>query len=183
MRRGRRPTRCATRIAARRSIASLMVMIVWRTISIASPPAIATRMTRQARSAPSTRFVIDGKILRRLRPPDVERILARMITGSPVHVRRDVIDIAGIFAPAVPRIANVMEVVGAQDVAPQSPARPITLSRHLHRAKPDRLHGTGIPGEMMQPRRLGLQEREHVMVAAVDRMHEAQHLAAAIGNL
>src|SRR5260370_16786109 len=73
-----------------------------------------------------------------------------------------------------------MEIVGPQHVAAESPAGAKSLVCHLHGAKPDLLNRSDIPAQMMQSRCIGADERDHVMIAAVNAMHECDHVAGAV---
>src|SRR5215471_2064805 len=101
----------------------------------------------------SSGFVIYREVRWRVGTPDIEGIFGGMIASLPVDVGRNVVDVAGIFGIAAPGVADVMEIIRAEHMTAETPARAVSLRRHLHRAKPDRLHRTRVPAQMMKSRR------------------------------
>ena len=67
-------------------------------------------------------------------------------------------------------------------VPSQAPPGYETLVGHLHGAEPDGVDRGDIPAQMMQPRTLGFDEGDDVVVAAVNGVHEGDHLAGAVGQ-
>src|SRR6516162_7740433 len=104
-----------------------------------------------------------------------------MIGALPVVIVGNVIHVGGIFAIAAPRVAHVMEIIGAEDVPAKTPAGGEALVRHLHRAEPDIVDRGYVPAQMMQARTVRLDEGDHVVVAAMDRVHETNPVAGAVG--
>ncbi len=138
--------------------------------------------SRASRVAASSRFVVEGEICRRDRPPDVERVVARMVTRVPVEIRGDVVDVGRIFRIAAPGVADVVEIVRAQHVAAEPPAGGETAVRHLHGAEADLVDRAHVPAQMVQAGRIRFRHRHHVVVAAVHAMHEGDAVAGAIGQ-
>ncbi len=88
------------------------------------PTRSALRRTRTRRSSRSERrpgrgddksalaaLVIDREFARHVRTPEIERILRLVVGRRPALVLRDVVDVAGIFREAAPRVAHVVEVI------------------------------------------------------------------------
>src|SRR4029079_11243826 len=82
-------------------------------------------------------FVVDRKFARHLRTPEIKRILRLVIGGRPTLVLRNVVDIARIFGEAAPRVAHVVEIVGAKHMPPETPAFGPALVVHAHGAQAD----------------------------------------------
>jgi hypothetical protein len=94
-------------------------------------------------------FVIVGEVGRRFRPPDIERVLRRVIVAIPVVVGRNKIDVGRIFAVAAPGIAHIMEVIGPEDMAAKTPTLRKAPIRHLHGASADSVDRSDLPTAMM----------------------------------
>src|ERR1700691_5526965 len=124
--------------------------------------------------------MIDGEVHWRGWTPDIEGIMRRIVFGLPVAVGRDIVDISGIFRIAAPGVAHIMEVVRAEHMAPEAPAGAEALVRHLHGAEADLVDRADIPAEMMQARAFRLGQRDQVMIAAMDAVHEGNAVTAAI---
>ena len=95
-----------------------------------------------------------------------------MAAGLPVLLGRDVVDVAGVLRIAAPGIPHIVEVVGAEDVTAETPALAVALARHVHGAEPDVVDAAHVPAAVVQPGSGRLRERQDVMVAAVDGVHE-----------
>src|ERR1700674_2522404 len=93
----------------------------------------------------SGRLVVAHETIRRLRPPDVEGILRRVIAVLPGLVDRDVIDVGGIFGIAAPRIAPVVEIIRPEYMPAETPAAGKAFVGHLQRTKPDIVDAAHIP--------------------------------------
>src|SRR5262249_13312580 len=115
-----------------------------------------------------------------LRPPDVEGVLGIVITGLPMKSRRNVVHVAGVLAVAAPGISGVVEVVRSEHVAPGPPSLSESMPRHLHRAKSDLVYGAYIPAAVMQTGRVGARERDQMMIAAMNAVHECDVIAGAV---
>ena len=110
----------------------------------------------------------------RMNPPADDRR-----PSSPV-IDRNVVDVAGILRVAAPRIADIVEVVRAEHVAAEPPAVGEALLGHVARADADVVDRADVPAEMMQARPVRLHEGDHVVIAAVDAVHEGDEIAGAI---
>ena len=95
-----------------------------------------------------------------------------MIGRRPAHLLRDVVDIAGIFREAAPRVAHVVEIVRAKHVAAEAPTLGLALVVHAHGAEPDVVDAGHVPAAMMETGRARFHQRQHMMIAAMDAVHE-----------
>src|SRR5262249_20312723 len=77
---------------------------------------------------------------------------------------------------------DVMEIIRAEHMPPETPAMAVALLRHLHGAEADRTNRTGVPTQVMQTRRRRFQECEQMMIASMHRMHEADSGAGTVGE-
>ena len=98
----------------------------------------------------SRRFGVEREFARHIRPPEIERILRLVVGGRPALFLRDVVDVAGIFRETAPRIAHVVEVVGAEHVTAETPAFGPALVVHAHGAEPDIVDARDVPTAMME---------------------------------
>ena len=103
-----------------------------------------------------------------------------MVGRRPAVFLRDVIDVAGIFREAAPRIHDVVEVVRAEDVAAEAPAFLVALVVHAHGAEADIVNAGDVPAAMVEAGRRRFHQRQHVMVAAVNAVHEGDEVRRAI---
>src|SRR5580693_5730601 len=85
----------------------------------------------------SSRLGIVGEIVRRVWTPYVERIFRRVVAAVPVAIGGDKVDAGRIFAERSPRVADIVEIVRAQDVAPETPSAREALIQHMHGAAAD----------------------------------------------
>ena len=67
-------------------------------------------------------FLVLSEVGRHGRPPDVERVVGGKIPGLPGAGLRDLVEVVEVLGEAAPRVADVVEEVRADDVAPESPA-------------------------------------------------------------
>src|SRR5689334_5289168 len=93
--------------------------------------------TRAKQNGSRRLLLVEDEIVRNRGPPDVERILRRMIGGGPFHVGRHEIDAVRVFGPAAPGVLDVVEIVGPEHVAADAPAFRISLRLHELGAQPD----------------------------------------------
>src|ERR1700736_6387912 len=91
----------------------------------------------------------------------------------------DVIDVAGIFGKAAPRVLDVVEIIRAEHVAAEAPAFHVTLVGHVGGADADVVDRAHVPAAMVEARRLRFGKGEKVMVAAVDAVHEGDEVRPA----
>src|SRR5215475_872743 len=91
------------------------------------------------------RLGIDGEIVGRLRAPQRQRVLGLVVAWFPRLRLGNVIDIAGIFGEAAPRVLHVMEIVGAEHVAAESPAPGVALVGHAGGAEADVVDRADVP--------------------------------------
>src|SRR5690349_13655171 len=92
-----------------------------------------------ARASASREFVVDDKVLGQRRPPDVERVLGRVVPGGPLAAGFDEVDVERVLRIAAPGVAHVTEVVGAEHMTPDAPALRVAGLLHLARAEADRV--------------------------------------------
>src|SRR5688572_11346642 len=77
-------------------------------------------------------FLVLDKVARDVRTPAVEGILRVPLTGFPLRVLGDVVNVVEVLGVAAPRILDVIKDVAADRVAAQPPGRlPAALS-HPH---------------------------------------------------
>src|SRR5690242_8490678 len=136
----------------------------------------------QSRDVAASRLGVMREIVRRIRAPHIERILWRVVAALPVAIGRDEVDPGGIFAERPPRIADIVEEIGAQHVPPQSPSFGESLVEHMHGAAPDVVDRAHVPAQVMESRRGRLDEGDHVMVAAVDAVQKRDAVARPVGK-
>src|SRR5579863_8490517 len=105
-----------------------------------------------------------------------------MIAALPVAVGRHIVDAGRIFAERPPRIADIVEEVGAEHVAPESPPSREPFAQHMHGAPPDLIDRANVPAQVMQPRRVRVRESDHVMVAAVNAVQKGDAVAGPVGE-
>ena len=67
-------------------------------------------------------------------------------------------------------------------MAPEPPAGRETLVGHLHGADPDIIDRADVPAQVMQAGAFRFHERDHVVIAAVDGVHEGDHVAGTVGE-
>src|ERR1700678_875182 len=130
----------------------------------------------------SSRLGIVREIVRRGRPPHIERILWRVVAALPVAIGGHKIDAGGIFAETAPGVADIMEKVGAEDMPSETPSPREALVQHMHGAAADVVDRAYIPAQMMQSRRARFDEGDHVMIAAVNPVQEGDAVAGPIGE-
>src|SRR5262249_21307401 len=124
---------------------------------------------------------VDGEFARHVGPPEIERILWLVVGCGPAFVLRDVIDIARVFRKTAPWIAHVVKIIGSEHVASKSPSLGPALVVHAHGAQPDLMQAGDVPTAMMETRSDRFYERQKVMVAAVNAVHESDKIRRAIG--
>src|SRR6185312_21856 len=129
-----------------------------------------------------SRLGVVGEIVRGVRTPYVERILRPMVAAVPVAVGGHIVDAGRIFAETAPRIADIVEEVGAEDVAPEAPPLREPLAEHMHGASPDLVDRAHVPAQVMQPRRVRVGEGDHVMIAAVNAVQKRDPVAGPVGE-
>src|SRR5262245_777742 len=114
---------CAAAMVAQATAASSATAPTRRRIPprpIVSSPAL--RRSRRVGLLLASLFEIADEILRHRRPPAIQRFVQRIVLRLPRAVARNAIYVAEILGQAVPRIAHVVEEVGADDVAAEAPA-------------------------------------------------------------
>ena len=176
--------------AARRTVEQRLNEVTERAYALADgkpEPCIAVRHSggsapRSADVATSPTSKLCAKSCGDVRTPQVERSPPAAGPRLPVLVDRDVVDVAGIFRVAAPRIAHVVEIVGAEHVAAEAPAVGEALVGHVGGADADVVDRADVPEQMMQAGAVRLHERDHVMVAAVDAVHERDQIAGAVAT-
>jgi len=79
----------------------------------------------------SRRFEINDEIRVRGRAPHIDGVFCWIVPRFPFDIGGDEVDVERIFGPAFPGIANVVEVIGTQDMATYTPslAVPVGLMR------------------------------------------------------
>src|SRR5712691_13114769 len=70
---------------------------------------------------------VDDEIIGRRGPPQRERVLGPVALRLPLLGPGNVIDVAGIFGEAAPRVLHVVEIVRAEHVAAEAPSFDIAL--------------------------------------------------------
>src|SRR5207248_9513305 len=121
--------------------------------------------------------------LRRLRTPDVKRVLRRVVRRFPVSIGRDVIDIAKVLGHAVPRISDVVEEVRADDVPAESPAVLVALVEQVAGAHADLVDVADLEARVVETRLVRLDEAENVMIAASVPAHKGDDVLRAVREL
>src|SRR5271154_2393586 len=67
-------------------------------------------------------FGVVHEVRRQIRTPQVECVLGCVVPRLPVERRRYIVDVEGILTMTAPGIADIEEVVRAQDVPARAPA-------------------------------------------------------------
>jgi hypothetical protein len=129
-----------------------------------------------------SRLGIVREIVRRVRPPHVERILRRVVAALPVAIGGHIIDAGRIFAERPPGVADIVKEIGAQDVPAEAPSARKALIQHMHGAAADVVDRAYVPAQMMQSRRVRVREGDHVMIAAMNAVQEGDAVAGSIGE-
>src|SRR5262245_19246076 len=109
---------------------------------------------------------IPAEILRHRGAPHIEGVLRRVVLRLPVRVARAVVDVAEVFGEAAPRIADVVEEVGADDVPAEAPAVAVALLQQAAGADADLVHVGDFEARVVVARPVVLQEGEQVVIAA-----------------
>src|ERR1700739_3191871 len=94
------------------------------------------------------------------RTPQKDRLFGRMIERLPFHLCGDVVHGGRELAPASPRAARVVEVVGAQNVTPPPPSARVARRVHASHAEADVLDGGHVPAQVMERRSRAAQESD-----------------------
>src|SRR5262245_11396674 len=124
---------------------------------------------------------IDAEVRGHRRPPPIERVLRREITRLPRARLGNVIDVVKVFRPRAPRVAHVVEEVGANDVAPEPPAdRDARVVRALH-AHCDLVDAADLKRPVVKAGPLGREQREVVMISGA--AQERDDAGTTVGEL
>ena len=115
-------------------------------------------------------FKINDEFRWNVRTPQIKTLFQRMILAYPVRARGNVVDAAGVLAPASPGILDVMKVVGSQYVPARTPTFLVSLVPHGHGAKTDLIDRRYDPAHMMEAWPIRLSECNDVMIAAMNSM-------------
>ena len=67
-------------------------------------------------------------------------------------------------------------------MAAEAPALGEALVGHAHGAEPDFLDAGNVPAAMVEAGRGGFHQRQHMMIAAVDAVHERHQVGGAVGQ-
>src|SRR5579884_2148573 len=103
-----------------------------------------------------------------------------IVFGAPIAIHGDVINVGRVLRVAPPRVADIVKIIRPEDVPAKAPSGTIALVGHVHGAEADVIYGANIPAQMMQPRTLSLSQRNQVMIAAMNAVHECDAVAGTI---
>ena len=67
-------------------------------------------------------------------------------------------------------------------MAPEAPPLVVALAEHMHGAEADVVDAAHVPAQVVHAGRARLAERDHVVIAAVDAVHEGDALAGVVGK-
>src|SRR6185312_5190068 len=93
----------------------------------------------------ASRLGVVGEIVRRVRTPHVERILRVVVAALPVAIGGHEVDAGRIFAETAPWVADIVEIVGTEDVPSEAPSLREALAQHMHGAAADVVDGAHVP--------------------------------------
>ena len=122
-------------------------------------------------------FIVRDEILGRWRPPNVKRIRRWVIGSEPVEIVRYEVNTARIFGIAAPRIAYVVEVIGAEHMTTEAPALSPPGFAHLLCPLTDVIDACHVPTAVMQTGCVRFGEGDKVVIAAVGRVNEGDAVA------
>jgi len=87
------------------------IVSVWHVTDLVLSLVVKRRPTISSCVVSAIDFAIDDEIIRHGGSPDIDGIFHRVILSLPVHSLRYVVEVACIFRPAAPRIADVVKVI------------------------------------------------------------------------
>src|SRR5205809_338175 len=114
-------------------------------------------------------------------PTALERILRLKIAGLPRARLRHVVEVVEVLRPRAPRVAHLIEEVGADDVAAKPPAHGnagVVSSLHAHR---DLVYAANLERAVVKVRALRGEQREVVVIRRA--AQERDDAGAAVGEL
>src|SRR5262249_14152935 len=118
---------------------------------------------------------------RQRRPPDVQRVLLGEVARGPGALLGDEVEVVVVLGEAAPRVAGVVEVVRPDHVAAQAPPQLPAGVPHPGATHRDLVHRADLEGGVVEPRALGGEERDVVVVGgAAEERDDALH---AVGEL
>lgn len=140
----------------------------------------------QASGQSSTRggldLVIENEVFGHVGAPNIERIFDRVIGSWPTRTWFDIVNVIGVLRVAVPRITDICKVVGTKDMTPDTPPASVARAFHLRHASADIIQAANAPTAMVQTAAIRLRQSDQVMITAVRRMHESDHIPRSIGQ-
>src|SRR5208282_5636342 len=96
-----------------------------------------------------------------------------MVEGAPGPVARYPVDVGKILSHAVPRVAQVVEEVRADDMPPKTPAVLIPGVEHPHGADADFVRRRNLETRVMKAGPIAREECDDMMIPATRQMHES----------
>src|SRR2546426_687196 len=129
------------------------------------------------------RLEVHSEGFRGLGAPNVEGVFRRVVGRLPVRIRRDVVDVAEVLGQAVPRIADVVQAVRADDVPAEAPAVLVALVEQAAGAHADLVHVADFEARVVEARPVRLDVAEDVVVAAALHAHEGDDVLRAVREL